>query len=62
MNKAEDVSLDILRFIHVRKVRDSNPRNHKSSSTDFESAPIDHSGNFPSFVAKIICFYYIQSQ
>lgn len=35
-----------------RKVRDSNPRNHIRSSTDFESVPFDHSGNFPG--TKII--------
>lgn len=30
-----------------RRARDSNPRNHISSSTDFESAPFDHSGSSP---------------
>lgn len=30
----------------LRKVRDSNPRTHEGS-TVFETAPIDHSGNFP---------------
>ena len=38
----------------LRRDRDSNPRNHISGSTDFESAPIDHSGNSPIADAKII--------
>ena len=39
--------------ITQRRDRDSNPRNHISSSTDFESAPFDHSGISPFPGAKI---------
>lgn len=37
----------------LRKVRDSNPRTHEGS-TVFETAPIDHSGNFPWSCATTI--------
>ena len=46
----------------LRKVRDSNPRYGQSRTADFESAPIDHSGNFPIVRAKVQNFFGLRAR
>ena len=40
-------------FLFMRKMRDSNPRYHKTGIPDFESSAFDHSANLPKRNAKL---------
>ena len=40
-------------LVRKRKMRDSNPRYHKTGIPDFESSAFDHSANLPKRVAKL---------
>ncbi len=47
-----NVLLEVL-YLFLRRKRDSNPRSRNCGTTDFESAPIDHSGISPKKTEKI---------
>ena len=46
--------------LSVRKERDSNPR-YAERTTVFETAPIDHSGIFPSHVFRFSLRFTLQN-